>query len=581
MRDIEGLLRNALGVHPSVDSPHLIGETSVAFLEDGVVLRDYTIRLRSGRVCGLTVAHPEVRKFAVPVIAAHQTNRTGRAEVFGRCEDRSLAYGMMLARRGHTVYGIDLRWAEEREPSAAWDFNGFRASHPSWSPLGADCKDFEDLIVLMGGVFGEQLPINWIGHSQGAVNGYVLAAMQPVGTFAGLVCNAGYAGFPNDEAVQRQTYLERYFNVRFSSEALLALDEIIALAADKARIRLNCYRDDEVLLYPLPTASQSLRLGQLPPDQLGLAVYDGRHAFPAYAQINGAAFLERQSSVRQHEMRSYLPWLVEVRAKSDDADQAIGSRSDRLQIQSFGCIGINTTEHGVAILSALLEAGLTPAFLLVSAETDEQLAVCAPFFGRTDWVSALTGNELTSFTGPNSLAGLACAAGIPTLFVPGLSSDVAVKLARAVMVDAVLLLETPVLRGDILHIAKSGLINFHAAPLPCYRGSNATLWALYHDEPLEVWAHFVEARVDTGDLISCLPLPVFRSDTINSLATRACQVSASLAVQLILQARGGGIVVTVQDVRMAERFRGPMPEAVLDACKSRLALGQYSFYVEN
>lgn len=580
MRDIEQLLRNALGLQPPGGQPRLIAETSVAFLDDGVVLRDYTIQLRSGRKCGLTVAHPAVQRFFVPVIAAHQTNHAGRAEVFGRSEDPSLGYGLMLARRGHKVYGMDLYWTSDRDPSAHWDLNGFRASHPEWSPLGVDCQDFEDLICLMRDAFDEPLPFNWIGHSHGAVNGYVLAAMQPAGTFAGLVCNAGFAGFLDDGAVRRQIYLERYFNARHSSEVLLVLDEVIALACDKAKLRLNCYREDEALGCPLPTATQTTRLGKVQPCQLELAVYDGAHTFPPHAQVSAALFLERQSSSRTQETRPYLPWLGTGGIDGDVRSKAPPGLSARLRIQSFGGIGINTTEHGVAILSALLEAGLPPAFLLVSAETDEQLAACAPFFGRADWVSALACADLSGVTGPNSLAGLASAAGIPTLFVPGLSSPVAVELARAVQVDAILLLETPLLRGDILQVAKAGLINFHAAPLPCYRGSNATLWALYHDEPLEVWAHFVEAGVDTGALISCLPLPVYRSDTIDTLATRACQVSASLAVRLILRARGDGMLVATPDVRRAERFRGAMPAAVLEACKSRLALGQYSFYAE-
>lgn len=575
---IAGLVRSALGTAESLGSPYLIGEQSAVMLDDGIALRDYQVCLRSGEVCCVSVASPAIQKFPCPVIAAHQTNLSGRKEVFGLADNAAYDYGLMMARRGHKVYCIDLRWAGERRQSAFWDFNGFRDAHPAWSPLGADCRDFEDLIFLMRFVFGEKLPFTWIGHSHGAVNGLFLAACQPAGTFAGVACNAGFAGFADSSAVERQIYLERYFNRLASHDVLLALDGVIALVCEKTRLRLTCYRDDEVMMYPLPTEAQAAKLDRIGPG-LELAVVDGQHSFPSHMQFNAALFLERPPGFASGNTGRYSRWLGAHRAGAGPVGAVKVDTQRRLRLQTFGGIGINSTEHGCSILSTLISAGLPPAFVMVSAETDEQLALSAPYFDRTDWLMAVADSGLRAVAGQHTLARLACAAGIPTLFVPGLSSDTAVALARATQVDAILLLETPVLRGNILQAAPAGLINFHAAPLPCYRGSNATLWALYHDEPLEVWAHFVEAGVDTGDLICSLPLPVLRSDDLPTLATRACEVSAQLAVQLIRQAQGEGVIITVQDGRRAQRFRGAMPAEVIDACRKRLAQGQYSFYV--
>ena len=578
MKDVPQLIKDALGTNFSKSIPALLKEKSSLYLKDGVVIRDYEVTLSNEDKCNITVASPAIQKYPYPVIAAHQTNFSGSKEVFGLGDNTSFDYGLLLAQRGHKVYAIDLRWTGNRQQGAKWDFINFRKNFPSWSPLGADCQDMQDVIFLMRHAFCEQLPFNFIGHSRGGVIGSVLAALEPPGTFAGVVCNASFVAFPDLLSITKTPSLELYFNAFSSSNAWLSFYKIILVASDKAFIRINCYEDDEILPYPLPTKFQVDRFIATA-NKIELACYSGQHDFPKYAQINSSGFLERQSNSDREGSTPYFPGLSEKHNVSI-SESVSQSTKKILHFDSFGCIGINTTEHGCSILSALIERGLPPKFVLVAAETDEHLECSAPYFGRKDWLSANTAYELQKVVKQNTFAGLACAAGIPVLFVPGLSSDIAVKLARDAQVDIIFLAETPILRGDILAASKKGLINFHAAPLPRYRGANATLWAFYHDEPLEVWAHFVDAEVDAGDLICSFPLPVFRSDDIARLTTRSCQVSASLAVKLIHQARGEGVVVTRQEMGCAQRFIGPMPSAIREECSTRMYLGQYSFYAE-
>ncbi len=580
MKDVPELIQNALGKNNfSKSIPALLEEKLSLYLKDGVVIREFEVTLRNEEKCNITVATPAIQKYPYPVIAVHQTNTSGCKEIFSIDEDPSLNYGLLLAQRGHKVYAIDLRWTGERQTGAKWDFINFRKSFPSWSPLGADCQDMEDLIYLMQHAFCEQLPFNFIGHSHGGIVGSVLAALEPPGTFARLVCNASFVGFPNQLSIGKAPNLELYFNTLFSTNAWLAFDKIILTASDKAFIRLNCYEDDRILPYPLPSENQAVRLKSAG-KRLELAAYSGKHDFPKYAQISSAIFLESQYFDYEESFAPYLPQpCAKLTVTSPELTGQLTS-TNLLHFDSFGCIGINTTEHGCTILSALIKSGLMPEFVLVSAETDEQLECSAPYFARKDWLSICASSELLKVTGKNTLAGLAYAAGIPVLFVPGLSSEIAVQLVRDAQVDIIFLAETPILRGDILTASKKGLINFHAAPLPRYRGSNATLWAFYHDEPLEVWAHFVDAGVDTGDLICSFPLPVFRSDNIARLTTRSCQVSALLAVKLLHLARGEGVVVTRQEMGCGQRFSGPMPSAIREECSSRMYLGQYSFYAE-
>lgn len=72
------LLQAALGSFARVGAPKVVAEHSALGLEGGVTLRNFQARNSLGEELVISVAEPRVRRFAVPVIAAHQTNDCGR-----------------------------------------------------------------------------------------------------------------------------------------------------------------------------------------------------------------------------------------------------------------------------------------------------------------------------------------------------------------------------------------------------------------------------------------------------------------------------------------------------------------------
>lgn len=285
---IESLLASAIGQGPAGSTPHLLEEVSSRWIEGGVVLRDFLAINSLGERFTITVAEPFVRKFSLPVIAAHQTNIDGRREVFGIAGDTTLDYGLVLALRGHRVFGIDLRWTGDRAVGDQWAFSDFQKTYPDWSVIGADCRDFQDLIFLIREEFGERSPINWIGHSHGGVNGYVLAALEPAGTFLRVVCNAAYVGFPTDADISLQALA--YFRKPFSEHVWRHLDSLISLACKKSHVRLNCYRSDKIIPVPIPSISKNGEESNI--EKLDIAIYDGSHEFSDQAKESSAQFLE-------------------------------------------------------------------------------------------------------------------------------------------------------------------------------------------------------------------------------------------------------------------------------------------------
>lgn len=59
-----------------------------------------------------------------------------------------------------------------------------------------------------------------------------------------------------------------------------------------------------------------------------------------------------------------------------------------------------------------------------------------------------------------------------------------------------------ILKGEILDLPREGVLNFHSAPLPAYRGAGNAFWLVFHQEP-QVWStlHRVNERIDAGDIV--------------------------------------------------------------------------------
>src|SRR5665811_2154532 len=80
------------------------------------------------------------------------------------------------------------------------------------------------------------------------------------------------------------------------------------------------------------------------------------------------------------------------------------------------------------------------------------------------------------------------------------------------------------LRGDFLTKPSLGVINFHPAPLPEYKGTAGYNMAILDGrEDWAVTAHYVDASIDTGKIIETEKFPINKdSETAKSLEEK-CQ----------------------------------------------------------
>ena len=81
---------------------------------------------------------------------------------------------------------------------------------------------------------------------------------------------------------------------------------------------------------------------------------------------------------------------------------------------------------------------------------------------------------------------------------------------------------------EVLHLFPRGAINLHPALLPYNRGANPNVWSLIDKTPAGVTLHYLDAGVDTGDIIAQEPVPIAPTDTGETLYHKLEQAGLDL-----------------------------------------------------
>lgn len=93
---------------------------------------------------------------------------------------------------------------------------------------------------------------------------------------------------------------------------------------------------------------------------------------------------------------------------------------------------------------------------------------------------------------------------------------------------------------EILKIPPLGFINFHPSYLPDYRGGNAYFYIIKNGETISgVTAHYMDEHFDTGDIIYQKQYPISDHETMGTLANKAEEELAKLAVRIANELREG------------------------------------------
>jgi methionyl-tRNA formyltransferase len=141
--------------------------------------------------------------------------------------------------------------------------------------------------------------------------------------------------------------------------------------------------------------------------------------------------------------------------------------------------------------------------------------------------------------------------------------------------DLILVWSYPmILPREIIEIPRYGCVNLHLGLLPEYRGVNGVRWALLNGEDKTgVTLHFMDAGIDSGDMISRVAFPIMPEDDILSLMQKSKIAGLRLLENSWTGIVSGKVGAMPQDESKANYYSAKMaPPEVIDWSKSNVQI---------
>ena len=186
------------------------------------------------------------------------------------------------------------------------------------------------------------------------------------------------------------------------------------------------------------------------------------------------------------------------------------------------------------------------------------------------------GHEVTAvFTQPDKPVGrhavltpppvkqLALSHGIPVYQPTKMRDGTVAALLRELAPDCLVVVAYGrILPQEILDVPPRGCVNIHGSLLPRYRGAAPIQWSVIRGETVTgVTSMFMDAGMDTGDIIDTLTTPIGENETAGELFERLAPLSARL-LNTTLAAIADG-TVTRRPQNDAEATMAPMLEKAM------------------
>lgn len=111
------------------------------------------------------------------------------------------------------------------------------------------------------------------------------------------------------------------------------------------------------------------------------------------------------------------------------------------------------------------------------------------------------------------------------------------------------------LPAGLLTLATRGTVNLHPSLLPKYRGRAPINWAILHGETqLGLTAHFVDAGMDTGDIIAQRTFALSQAQDVGDALATLYPLYEELTAEGLAAFQGGSVPRRVQDSTHATAF---------------------------
>ncbi len=168
-------------------------------------------------------------------------------------------------------------------------------------------------------------------------------------------------------------------------------------------------------------------------------------------------------------------------------------------------------------------------------------------------------NERTYYA---SLTELARQQGIPVLTPQKVNAPDVVGRVEAMKPDLIAVISyRQILRKRIISIPPLGIINLHGALLPKFRGASPINWVLIKGETQTgVTIHYIDEKVDHGEIIAQRPIPIALDDTAVTLFDKVTETGFDLFKDVIGYFERGDVPTSPNRTEEGSYFYRRKPE---------------------
>jgi Formyl transferase len=132
--------------------------------------------------------------------------------------------------------------------------------------------------------------------------------------------------------------------------------------------------------------------------------------------------------------------------------------------------------------------------------------------------------------------------GIDFLKVKSVNAPGVEDYVRSRKIEVLLNAGSELFRRGIVDASTRGILNAHMGYLPAYRGYNVLEWSVFRGDQIGVTLHFINAGIDTGDIVRFLPIAVEPGDTLAWLRAKAFPIDVDLMVDAVKGLERGTLV---------------------------------------
>lgn len=118
-----------------------------------------------------------------------------------------------------------------------------------------------------------------------------------------------------------------------------------------------------------------------------------------------------------------------------------------------------------------------------------------------------------------------------------------------------------ILSPELIDAFPFGVANIHGGRLPQYRGANILQWAIINGEKESaVTLHYIDAGIDSGPIITQVPIPLSDKDTAFTLRTKSLQVIPGILQDYLPAMLQGKVFARAQDTSLATSWPRRKPD---------------------